>query len=52
LRAGQRIGNVGGDSPLDGNASGCHLHYQAHRRGGPIYGPDNVNPTIWLAQHA
>ena len=52
VHVGQRIGSVGGDSPLDGNASGCHLHFEVHLRGGPIYGPDNVNPTIWLAQHA
>jgi murein DD-endopeptidase MepM/ murein hydrolase activator NlpD len=51
VRAGVRIGIVGGDSPLDGNASGCHLHFEVHSHGGSIYGPDNVNPTIWLAEH-
>ncbi len=30
-----------------GNATGCHLHFEVHPRGGSIY-EDNVNPTVWL----
>lgn len=47
VRAGQQVGMVG----REGNASGCHLHFEVHLEGGPIYGPDNVNPSTWLAEH-
>jgi murein DD-endopeptidase MepM/ murein hydrolase activator NlpD len=48
VRAGQQLGEVG----ALGNASGCHLHFEVHLHNGTIYGPDNVNPSQWLAQHA
>jgi len=48
VRAGQQIGLSG----RAGNASGCHLHFEVHLRNGPIYGPDNVDPSAWLAEHA
>ncbi|MFC6044829.1 peptidoglycan DD-metalloendopeptidase family protein [Nocardioides hankookensis] len=44
---GQQIGAVG----ELGNATGCHLHFEVHTKGGSIYGPDNVNPSTWLAQN-
>ena len=44
VSAGQQIGEAGDL----GNASGCHLHFEVHLRNGPIYGPDNVDPTPWL----
>ncbi|RHW29020.1 hypothetical protein D0Z08_00925 [Nocardioides immobilis] len=48
VRAGQQIGEAG----ARGNATGCHLHFEVHLHNGSIYGPDNVNPSQWLAQHA
>lgn len=45
---GQRIGQVGNR----GNADGCHLHFEVHLKNGSIYGPDNTNPSTWLAEHA
>jgi murein DD-endopeptidase MepM/ murein hydrolase activator NlpD len=45
VSAGQRLGEVGGL----GNATGCHLHFEVHLRNGGIYGPDNTDPTRWLA---
>ena len=42
------LGEVG----ARGNATGCHLHFEVHLHNGSIYGPDNVDPSQWLAQHA
>jgi hypothetical protein len=47
VTAGQQIGAVGSL----GNSSGCHLHLEVPEKNGSIYGPDNVNPTPWLAKH-
>ena len=47
VTAGQQVGEVG----QEGNATGCHLHFEVHTRGGPIYGADNTNPTTWLRTH-
>ena len=52
VRAGQQIGEVGGDSPLDGNVSGCHLHFEVHLKNGSIYDADNVDPSQWLEDNA
>jgi murein DD-endopeptidase MepM/ murein hydrolase activator NlpD len=46
--AGQRLGEAG----AQGNATGCHLHFEGHLRNGSIYGPDNVNPSQWLEENA
>jgi endonuclease/exonuclease/phosphatase family metal-dependent hydrolase len=43
VTAGQRIGAVG----ALGNATGCHLHFEVHPRGGSIY-QDSVDPSAWL----
>lgn len=48
VTTGQRLGEVG----AQGNATGCHLHFEVHLRNGSIYGTDNVDPSRWLAQHA
>lgn len=45
---GQKIGQVGDR----GNSAGCHLHFEVHLKNGSIYGPDNTNPSTWLAEHA
>ena len=47
VTVGQQIGEVG----REGNATGCHLHFEVHTRGGSIYGPDNVDPSTWLTRH-
>ena len=46
VQPGQRLGEVGDL----GNATGCHLHFEVHPRGGSIY-EDPVDPTTWLANH-
>ena len=46
VAAGEEIGEVGDL----GNATGCHLHFEVHPRGGSIY-EDNVDPSVWLASH-
>jgi murein DD-endopeptidase MepM/ murein hydrolase activator NlpD len=43
VSAGQRLGEVGDL----GNATGCHLHFEVHPRGGSIY-QDSVDPSAWL----
>ena len=43
--AGKQLGEAGDR----GNATGCHLHFEVHLHNGSIYGPDNVNPSQWLA---
>ena len=48
VAAGEPIGQVG----KEGNVSGCHLHFEVHLKNGSIYGPDNVDPSIWLAENA
>jgi murein DD-endopeptidase MepM/ murein hydrolase activator NlpD len=48
VQPGQQIGVVGNE----GNSDGCHLHFEVHTKNGPIYGPDNVDPSQWLADHA
>jgi hypothetical protein len=48
VAAGEPIGEVG----KEGNGSGCHLHFEVHLENGSIYGPDNVDPSTWLAENA
>ena len=48
VAAGEPIGQVGNE----GNGSGCHLHFEVHLENGSIYGPDNVDPSTWLAENA
>jgi endonuclease/exonuclease/phosphatase (EEP) superfamily protein YafD len=48
VAAGEPIGQVG----KEGNVSGCHLHFEVHLKNGSIYGPDNVDPSAWLAENA
>ncbi|MDP3891234.1 peptidoglycan DD-metalloendopeptidase family protein [Nocardioides sp.] len=48
VAAGEPIGQVG----KEGNGSGCHLHFEVHLENGSIYGPDNVDPSTWLAENA
>ncbi|WP_343905834.1 M23 family metallopeptidase [Nocardioides aquiterrae] len=48
VAAGEPIGQVG----KEGNVSGCHLHFEVHLKNGSIYGPDNVDPSTWLAENA
>ncbi len=47
VQPGQQLGRVG----ALGNATGCHLHFEVHPHGGPIYA-DTINPTRWLARWA
>jgi endonuclease/exonuclease/phosphatase family metal-dependent hydrolase len=46
VRPGQQLGQVG----AEGNATGCHLHFEVHPDGGSIYA-DGVDPTMWLARN-
>jgi murein DD-endopeptidase MepM/ murein hydrolase activator NlpD len=46
VAAGQQLGEVGDL----GNATGCHLHFEVHPRGGGMY-VDDVDPSAWLASH-
>jgi murein DD-endopeptidase MepM/ murein hydrolase activator NlpD len=46
VTAGQQIGEVG----ALGNATGCHLHFEVHPRGGSIY-QDSVDPSVWLSEN-
>jgi murein DD-endopeptidase MepM/ murein hydrolase activator NlpD len=47
-----RAGEVLGEAGALGNATGCHLHFEVHLHNGSIYGPDNVDPSQWLASTA
>jgi murein DD-endopeptidase MepM/ murein hydrolase activator NlpD/endonuclease/exonuclease/phosphatase family metal-dependent hydrolase len=47
VSAGDPIGEVGDR----GNTTGCHLHFEVHLQNGTIYGPDNTDPSAWLASH-
>ncbi len=47
VEPGEQIGTTG----ALGNARGCHLHFEVHEHNGSIYGPDNVDPSVWLSQH-
>lgn len=46
VEAGQQIGEVGSM----GNSTGCHLHFEVHRKGGSIY-EDGVDPSLWLQRN-
>jgi murein DD-endopeptidase MepM/ murein hydrolase activator NlpD len=44
-----RVGDVVGAVGQEGNAIGCHLHFEVHPQGGGIY-EDPVGPSVWLAE--
>ena len=44
VHAGDPLGQVG----QEGNATGCHLHFEVHPTGGTIY-EDDTDPAAWLA---
>ncbi len=46
VQPGQQIGQVGDL----GNATGCHLHFEVHPKGGTIYA-DDINASTWLTQN-
>lgn len=54
ISRGQRVapGDQIGTTGDLGNARGCHLHFEVHEHNGTIYGSDNVDPSLWLAEHA
>ncbi|HEU5036356.1 MAG TPA: M23 family metallopeptidase [Nocardioides sp.] len=43
VAAGDALGEVG----QEGNATGCHLHFEVHPEGGSIYA-DDTDPAAWL----
>ena len=47
VATGDQIGTTGDL----GNSRGCHLHFEVHLENGSIYGPDNVDPSGWLAEN-
>lgn len=46
VQPGQMVGEVG----QEGNATGCHLHFEVHPSGGTIY-EDPIDPSTWLARN-
>ncbi|WP_415839393.1 M23 family metallopeptidase, partial [Nocardioides zeicaulis] len=54
ISRGQRVapGDQIGTTGDLGNARGCHLHFEVHEHNGTIYASDNVDPSLWLAEHA
>lgn len=51
VTAGQQLGLSGNRGNVQG-PTGCHLHFEVHLRNGRIYGPDQTDPSVWLAQNA
>lgn len=48
---GQQLGFSGNRGNVQG-PTGCHLHFEVHLRNGRIYGSDQTDPSVWLAQNA